>query len=107
MKLTGIDQKYKDYIRYQTYCDKQSTVIQYDDLPCKLALSSIVHENDDPIVSTAGGVVQEYSNPLDLVGGNMACSNSCSRSNQIPQAYHTSKGLFGDTPRFKIGRAHV
>ena len=63
-----------------------------------------MHENDDPIVSTAGSVVQEYSNPLDLVGGDMACSNSYSRSNQILRANHASKGLFGDTPQFNAGK---
>ena len=98
-----IHQTSSNYL-HKTSCDKQSTGIQYDNFPCKLALSSIVHENDDPIVSTAGSVVQEYSNPLDLVGGDMACSNSYSGSNQIPQANHPSKGLFGDKPQFKTGK---
>ena len=34
----------------------------------------------------------------------MACSNSYSRSNQIPQSNHLSKGLVGDTPQFKTGK---
>ena len=48
---------------------------QYDIFPCKLAVSSIVYENEDPIISTASSVAQEYSNPLDSVDGDMECSN--------------------------------